>query len=44
MKERKKTTTIRISWEIKERLDYVKGSLSYDKLLDNLVDFFLNKK
>lgn len=39
-----KTTTIRISEKVKEKLDDVKGKVSYNKFIDYLIDFFMTKK
>ena len=41
----KETTTIRISKDLKKRLDEIKGDeISQDKWITHLLDFFLNKK
>ena len=38
------TTTIRISEKTKERLDELKGTATFDQLIEQLIEFFLNKK
>ena len=40
---RKKTYTLRVSKETKEKLDRVRGKVSYNKFVAYLVEFFLTK-
>jgi len=44
IKMKKDSTTIRIDTETKYQLDDLKGELSYNKMLLELIDFYLNKK
>lgn len=41
---KKKTTTIRIGIDVKERLDKIRGEVSCNKFIDYLLEFFLTKK
>lgn len=41
---RKKTYTLRVSKETKEKVDGIRGKVSYNKFIAHLVDFYLTKK